>query len=299
MHIFISGGTGFVGVHLSDYLLAKGHHVTAVGTSNRHPLQGKDRFIFISSDTTDGGKWQDSLSNVDAVINLAGRNIFRYWTKKYKSLMYDSRIQTTRNIVDALPKEKNIIFLSTSAAGYYGSRGEERLEENALPGDDYLSNLCVDWEREALRAEEKGARVAIMRFGVVLGKNGGALSKMLPAFRCFVGGPLGNGMQWFPWIHLTDLISAMDFLLEKQHISGPVNLCAPTAVRQGDFAKALGNVLHRPSFFRVPAFVLRLFMGELGSSLLESQRVVPGKLQDEGYMFHYQGLQEALQDIVS
>jgi len=299
MRIFISGGTGFVGVNLSDHLLAKGHHVTAVGTSIRHPLQGKDRFIFISSDTTDGGKWQDSLSTVDTVINLAGRNIFRYWTKKYKSQMYDSRILTTRNIVDAIPKDRKIIFLSTSAAGYYGSRGEERLEENALPGDDYLSSLCQDWEKEALRAEGKGARVALMRFGVVLGKNGGALSKMLPAFRYFVGGPLGNGMQWFPWIHMADIASAVDFLIEKQHISGPVNFCAPASVRQGDFAKALGKVLHRPSFFRVPALVLRLFMGELGSSLLGSQRVVPGKLQEEGYIFHYQGLQEALQDIAS
>lgn len=299
MRIFISGGTGFVGVNLSGHLLEKGHHVTAAGTSNRHPLQGKDRFIFISSDTTEGGQWQGSLSNVDAVINLAGRNIFRYWTKKYKSLMYDSRIRTTRNIVDALPEKRKIILLSTSAAGYYGSRGEEQLEENAKPGDDYLSSLCQDWEKEAFRAEGKGARVAIMRFGVVLGKNGGALAKMLPAFRCFVGGPLGNGKQWFPWIHMADLVSAIDFLLEKQHVSGPVNFCAPTPVRQGDFAKGLGKALHRPSFFRVPAFVLRLFMGELGSSLLGSQRVVPGKLQEEGYMFHYKGLQEALQDIVN
>jgi uncharacterized protein len=299
MQIFISGGTGFVGLHLSEHLLAKGHHITTVGTSKRHPFKGRDRFSFISDDTIYKGAWQGAVKDADVVINLAGRNIFRYWTKKYKSLMYDSRIRTTRNIADALSEDRKIIFLSTSAAGYYGSRGEEMLNENSSPGDDFLSTLCQDWEKEALRAEEKDARVVLMRFGVVLGKNGGALSKMLPAFRYFVGGPIGNGMQWFPWIHVTDLISAIDFLIEKQHVKGPVNFCAPTSVRQKDFAKAIGKALHRPSFFRVPAFVLRLFMGELGSSLLESQRVAPGILENEGYSFHFHGIQEALQDILN
>lgn len=299
MRIFISGGTGFVGVHLADHFLTGGHRVTAVGTSERHPFQGRDSFEFISGDTVRPGPWQNAIQDAEAVVNLAGRTIFNYWTKKYKAQMYDSRVITTRNIVDALPEDRHIVFLSTSAAGYYGNRGDETLDENSSPGNDFLSTLCQDWEREALRAEEKGARVALMRFGVVLGKNGGALAKMLPAFRWFVGGPLGDGMQWFPWIHMTDLISAVDFLIEHRSVDGPVNVCAPMPVRQKDFAKALGKAAHRPALFRVPKFVLNLIMGELGASLLASQRSVPERLENKGYAFHFRGIEAALEDLVN
>ena len=299
MNIFISGGTGFVGVHLIDHFIADGHHVTAVGTSASHPFQGRDLFTFISGDTTTKGSWQNAIKDADVIVNLAGRNIFNYWTEKYKTQMYDSRVITTRNIVNALPVDREVVLLSTSAAGYYGSRGDNTLNETSSPGDDFLSKLCQDWEKEALRAEEKNARVVIMRFGVVLGKNGGALAKMLPAFKCFIGGPLGDGKHWFPWMHMADLISAIDFLLENRHLNGPVNFCGPIPVRQKDFAKALGNALHRPAFFRVPAFVLNLIMGELGASLLGSQRAVPGRLESEGYMFHFHSIEDALKDLVN
>ena len=298
MKIFISGGTGFVGTYLTNSLLDKGHHVTAAGTSGHHPAQGRNGFELMSCDTTQAGKWQEAIGDMDAVINLAGRNIFKFWTKKYKSLMYDSRILTTINIVNALPKDKKTILLSTSAVGCYGNRGDEMLNENSSPGDGFLARVCQDWEREAAAGEEKGARVVIMRFGVVLGRNGGALANMIPAFKWFVGGPLGNGTQWFPWIHMADLTSAVYFMLESE-VSGPMNLCAPSPVRQKDFAKALGKSLGRPAFMPTPAFILRALMGEMGASLMASQRVVPEKLLDEGFRFSYPNIQDALQDLMT
>lgn len=298
MKIFVSGGTGFVGRHVCDFLLKQGHHVIAVGTSAVHPFEGRTGFQFMTGNTIYEGKWQAGLKETDAVINLAGRTIFHYWTGAYKKQMYDSRVLTTRNIVNALPMDRSMIFLSTSAAGYYGDRGDDALDESAGVGDDFLATLCRDWEKEAMRAGEQGARVVLMRFGVVLGKDGGALAKMIPAFRYLAGGPLGDGRQWFPWIHMDDLVGAACFLLEHGEIDGAVNFCAPGAVRQKDFAKALGGALHRPSFLRTPAFMLRLIMGELGASLLESQRAVPGRLRDEGFDFQYPDIESALRHLV-
>ena len=156
----------------------------------------------------------------------------------------------------------------------------------------------IDWEKEAFLAEKKGARVAVMRFGVVLGKNGGALAKMIPAFRSFAGGPIGSGEQWFPWIHLEDLISAVMFIIKNQDIKGPVNFCAPNPVRNRDFAKALGRILGRPSFMRAPSFMIRTLMGEMGSIVMSSQRVVPDKLLKNGFEFQYPDVEKALNNLI-
>ncbi len=298
MKIFVTGGTGFVGSFLSLFLLEKGHDITTVGTSGSHKLEGRKNFHYISADTTEKGKWQTKLNHVEAVINLAGRNIFKYWTQKYKQQIYDSRILTTRNIVDALPSDKNIILCSTSAAGYYGNRGDEVLTEKTLPGSDFLARVCIDWEKEANKARDKGGRVATTRFGVVLGKNGGALSKMIPAFRFFAGGPLGGGMQWFPWIHINDLAAALVFILEHPEMNGPVNTCAPKPVRNRNFAKILGRVLHRPSFLPAPTMIIKLVMGEMGASLMSSQRAVPEKLTEHGFGFQYPDVEGALRDVI-
>ncbi len=297
MKIFITGGTGFVASFLIPFLLEKGHEVTAAGTSGSHKLPGKN-FHYISADTTKTGKWQDELENIDAVINLAGRNIFKYWTERYKQQIYDSRILTTRNIVDALPADKNIILCSTSAAGYYGNRGDDVLTEMTSPGKDFLARVCIDWEKEAYKARDKGVRVAITRFGVVLGKNGGALARMIPAFRFFAGGPLGGGKQWFPWIHISDLMAALVFIIEHREMNGPINTCAPGPVRNRNFAKILGHVLHRPAFFPAPAMIIRLVMGEMGASLMNSQRAVPDKLIEQGFRFQYPDLESALVGII-
>jgi uncharacterized protein (TIGR01777 family) len=294
MKIFVSGGTGFVGTSLVRYLLDIGHSVIATGSSSAPESVDHENFLFISTDTTKKGPWQDSLNNIDALINLAGRTIFNRWSERYKKEIYNSRILTTRNLVEAMPDDKAVVLCSTSAVGYYGDRGEEILKEDAGPGNDFLATVSMDWEKEALLAERKGARVAIMRFGVVLGKNGGALLKMIPAFKSFAGGPVGSGDQWFPWIHMDDLISAMVHIIENQDMKGPVNFCAPNPVRNRDFAKALGKVLGRPSFMRTPSFMIRTLMGEMGTALLGSQRTVPDKLLKSGFEFQYPDVEKAL-----
>jgi len=298
MKIFISGGTGFVGSSLARYFLAKGHNVIATGTSSAHTSIGHENFRYISADTTEKGPWQDSLKDVDALINLAGRTIFSRWSERYKRQIYNSRILTTHNLVEAMPDDKEVVLCSTSAVGYYGDRAEEILNEEALPGDDFLAKVSIDWEKEAFLAEKKGARVAVMRFGVVLGKNGGALAKMIPAFKSFAGGPIGSGKQWFPWIHLEDLISAVMFIIENQDIKGPVNFCAPNPVRNRDFAKALGRILGRPSFMKVPSFMIRTLMGEMGTIVMSSQRVVPERLLKNGFEFQYPDVEKALDNLI-
>jgi hypothetical protein len=294
MKIIVTGGTGFVGTSLVRYLLDIGHSVIATGSSSAPESVDHENFLFISADTTKKGPWQDSLNNIDALINLAGRTIFNRWSERYKKEIYNSRILTTRNLVEAMPDDKAVVLCSTSAVGYYGDRGEEILKEDAGPGNDFLATVSMDWEKEALLAERKGARVAIMRFGVVLGKNGGALLKMIPAFKSFAGGPVGSGDQWFPWIHMDDLISAMVHIIENQDMKGPVNFCAPNPVRNRDFAKALGKVLGRPSFMRTPSFMIRTLMGEMGTALLGSQRTVPDKLLKSGFEFQYPDVEKAL-----
>jgi len=294
MHIMVTGSSGFVGTRLVPLLLDKGYEVTGIARhpsniSGNHPL-----FNFIEADGTQPGQWQEAVKSVDAVINLAGVNIFRRWSARSKKLIYDSRILTTRNLVEALPDGKPVVFCSTSAVGFYGFRDDEPLDESATAGDDFLARLSVDWEHEARQAEKKGARVVLDRFGIILGKNAGALASMLPAFRMFVGGRLGSGKQWFPWIHLDDLAAAHLFVIQNPEVSGPVNFTAPHPVRNREFAQTLGKVLRRPSFFKVPGFVLRLAAGELGEVLLNGQRVIPQKLQDQGFVFQYPQIEDAL-----
>jgi len=298
MKIFITGGSGFVGTNLSFYLLEKEHSVISVGTSSTHKVIRHDNFHYISADTTIKGAWQDELKDVDAVINLAGKNIFKRWSDAYKDQIYTSRILTTRNLVEAITDKKDIILCSTSAVGYYGDRADEVLKEDALPGNDFLAKVCVDWEKEAFQAETKGIRVAAIRFGVVLNKNGGALAKMIQAFNFFAGGPLGSGQQWFSWIHMDDLIAAIIFILENPDVKGPINLCSPNPVRNRDFAGTLGQVLNRPSVLKTPSFMVRLIMGEMGKSLISSQRAIPDKLLKHGFKFQYPDINNALYNLV-
>ena len=296
MKIFITGATGFIGRRLTAELLGSGHQVTAVGRSIPSDFKTAD-FTFILGSTTEPGQWQEALTGTDVVINLAGATVSTRWTEEQKRLIYDSRILTTRNIVQALPK-KDILLISTSATGYYGDRKEEILMENALPGTGFLSRLAVDWEQEALSAQQKGARVVITRFGIVLGKNGGALQRMVPFFKWGLGGPLGSGKQWFPWIHLEDLIAALLLVIADERIEGPVNLTTPIPIRQKKLADAIGRELKRPSFMPAPGFALRLLLGEFGDSLLHSQKVIPDKLIRNGFKFRFMEISPALKDIL-
>ena len=297
MKIAITGASGFVGTALTRLLLDGGHVVTGLGTSASHPLQSAAHFTWVSADTTLAGTWQAAVSQADAVVNLAGRTIFKRWSRAYKAQIVDSRILTTRNIVGAMNGEGKIL-ISTSAVGYYGSRGDQVLTEHSTPGTDFLARLSVDWEEAALDAEKQGVRVAIMRFGVVLGAGGGALAQMLPAFRMFAGGPLGSGRQWFSWIHMADLLAAIQFLLDHENARGPYNFCAPGVVRQKDFARALGAALGRPAVVPAPSLALRLMMGEIAGVLLASQKVRPDRLIADGFSFRFADVDSALADLV-
>jgi uncharacterized protein (TIGR01777 family) len=299
MKVLITGGTGFVGTYLAALLLEQGDQVISLGTAPTQDKFEHKNFRYISADTTRQGAWQDEVARVDAVVNLAGKTIFKRWNERYKKMIYDSRILTTRNIVDALPENSEAVLCSTSAVGYYGSRGDDLITEDEPAGEGFLAKIGRDWEKEAQRATEKGIRVALMRFGIVLGRDGGAMAQMLPAFRMFVGGPLGDGKQWFPWIHIHDLTAAIVAIIEKHEMSGPYNFCAPNPVRNSTLAKTLGRVLGRPAFMPAPKIMLRLALGEFGSVLLESQRAVPQNLLKSGFEFKFPDLNDAIEEIVA
>jgi hypothetical protein len=299
MNILITGGLGFVGTQLSIRLLEKGHQITVVDRSPKPESHTPQQVQYVSADTTVQGAWQDEVARHDAVINLAGASIFRRWDPRTKQLISDSRILTTGNVVEAMSQNKRSRLLcSTSAVGYYGFRGDEKLSETDGPGTDFLAQVCIDWEDEAKRATECGARVVVTRFGIVLGKSGGALGQMIPAFKRFAGGPLGCGEQWFSWIHMADLINAFMFVFDHEEIHGPVNFCSPNPIRNKELAKALGATLSRPSFLKTPAFMLRLVLGEFGSVLLEGQRVFPTKLLKHGFRFRHPEIKGALEDLL-
>lgn len=295
--IIIAGASGFIGQNLSRYFLLKNYHVFGIGTSEKHPFSNEfTNFEWISADTTVQGDWQEKIDQADIIINLAGKSIFRYWTQKYKQDIYNSRILTTRHIVQAIVKGRGKQLLSVSAVGIYGHCGDELLNEDSKPGDDFLANVCKDWEKEALKAKNKDVRVAILRLGIVLG-DGGALSSMVPAFKLFAGGPLGSGRQWFPWVHIKDLEKAVEFIIEEQDLGGVFNLVGPQPVQQKQFAKSLSRALNRPAFIPAPAFLIKLIMGELGKSLLQSQKVAPSRLIQSGCIFNFNTVDDALKDI--
>lgn len=298
MQTLIAGGTGFVGRYLTARFLNQGHRVTVIGTRPKPDGIDASRYAYIQADTTQPGAWQEAAAQSDLIVNLTGQTIAKRWSKRYKQLIYDSRILTTRHLVSALSDKSTPILINTSAVGYYGDGGDRILTEDAPHGDDFLATLAKDWEAEALRAVAKGARVVLPRFGVVLGADGGALANMLPAFRKFAGGPLGSGRQWFPWIHIDDLVGAIQFLADRNDLSGPFNLCGPEPVRNRDLAKAIGRTLGRPAAVPVPALMLKLAFGEMAEVLLAGQRAIPAALQAAGYKFRHAHLDPALEDLL-
>jgi uncharacterized protein len=300
MKILITGGTGFVGKQLTSRLIQDRHEVTILTRSLKGAKGSSPGISYLEGDPTKKGPWQEAIKNHDAVINLAGASIFSKWTEEHKKAIRESRVSTTQNIVEGIPSDpsKKITLFSTSAVGYYGFCGDEELVEDSPPGNDFLARIAKEWEGEALKAREKGARVVITRFGIVMGEKGGALSQMIPLFKKYIGGPIGSGKQWFSWVHIKDLAEAFAFLIMHPEISGPVNVCSPNPVRNKDLAKALGKALHRPSFIPAPGFMVKLVLGEFGSVILEGQRVIPRKLLNNGFVFQYPDIEKALQGIV-
>jgi len=300
--ITITGATGLIGKEIGHALISRGDEIT-VFTRNIESAKTiiGDNFTYVKWDYRKPGEWQDFLKDQDAVIHLAGANLFgKRWTDDYKKAILESREVSTRNLVSALSKHKSKakIFISSSAVGYYGSRGDEILTEKSELGNDFLSNVCDLWENEAEKANAFGIRTASLSQGIVLSCKGGALTKFLPPFKFFIGGPLGNGRQWFPWIHIDDLVAIYLFILDNVNISGPVNVVSPESVRMHEFAKSLGKVLKRPSIFNVPEFALKILVGEAASTIVSSQRVIPRKLIDHNFKFRFENLDGALKDII-
>jgi len=299
MKVFMTGGTGFVGTYLSRNLVQAGHTITILSRRAQPPAPAPAGLSFITGDPTREGPWMAAVPEHDWIINLAGASIFNRWTEARKKEIMESRERTTRNLVAALAAgDRRQLFCSTSAVGIYGARGEEELTEDSPTDTGFLGEVAHKWEAEALKAQDLGVRVVVTRFGVVLGKGGGALSQMAPLFRKFVGGPIGPGVQWFSWIHQADHARAFRFIQEHPQISGPVNFVAPNPVRNRELARALGRVLYRPSFMPTPAFMLRLVLGEFADTLLTGQKVLPKRLLDAGFTFEFPAIDAALADLL-
>jgi uncharacterized protein (TIGR01777 family) len=302
MTILVAGGTGFIGSALVQRLSGEGHNVILL-SRRLYSVKNVDRKS-VRAEEWDGrtvGPWVHRLENVDGIVNLAGESIgAKRWTKARKAVLLKSRLEPTRTLVSGIGmmKKRPGVLVNASAVGYYGDVESGDVTESHPAGNDFLANLCRQWEGEAQKAEDFGVRVVRLRFGVVLEEGGGALQRMMLPFKFFVGGPLGSGRQWFPWIHRDDAISAIIFSLQDPNISGPVNVSAPDQVTMREFSQALGKTMHRPSWARVPAFVLRAVLGEMAGMVLTGQRAVPGKLEEAGYTFRYPKLDDALTAIV-
>lgn len=297
MHILLTGGTGLIGRRLCRHWLAQGHRLTIW---SRKP----DQVARLCGAGVRGIAHPDDLGSepIDAVINLAGAPIAdRPWTRKRKMLLWDSRITLTEQLITWLQRreQKPSVLISGSAVGWYGDGGERELDETAQPvSEDFASRLCIAWEETAQRAQALGIRVVSLRTGLVLASDGGMMQRLLPPFKLGMGGPIGNGRQWMPWVHIDDQIDAIDFLLNREDAQGPYNVCAPSPVRNRDFAKTLAALLHRPAFMPMPAIALRLLMGELSILLLGGQRARPSRLLDAGFTFRFTDLHAALENLL-
>jgi uncharacterized protein (TIGR01777 family) len=301
MDIFVTGGSGFVGKTLCQHLLDRGHEVTVLSRSAESSARMPRGVGHCLGDPTRPGPWQEEAARYQGFINLAGASIFERWTPAHKANILGSRVQSTRNLVQAMARRNDpepATLVSASAVGYYGFRGDEELTEDAPPGEDFLAQVCRQWEEEASRAGDLGAKVVRARFGIVLGAGGGALSQMLPIFRKGLGGPLGHGRQWFSWIHQADLVEAIIQCLESPELAGPVNCAAPNPVTNRELARALGRALKRPAFLPAPGLAVKLLLGEFGSVLLEGQRVLPAKLMADGFSFRFPTIDQALADLL-
>jgi uncharacterized protein (TIGR01777 family) len=306
MRVFVTGGTGLIGRRLVVALKARGD-VPVVLT--RRYAEARQMFgpdvTLVEGDPMKAGDWQGAVADADAVVHLAGENVFaRRWHAEFKKLLYESRTFSTREIVEALrrrprtPDGRSKVLVNASAIGWYGPHGDEELDETAPPATDFMAQICVGWEKEARAAEAFGVRVALVRVGVVLDREGGALAKLLTPFKLCVGGPVGSGRQYMSWIHHADMVGIFLLALDHAEAKGPLNGTAPEPVTNKQFSKALGRALHRPAFFWTPAFGLRLMLGEVAQIVTTGQRVLPKRPLALGYQYKFPTLDAALKDIL-
>ena len=299
MKILMTGATGLIGSALLPVLQADGHELVVL---TRNPSRAQ---LPVG---TQAFAWQPerepppsaAFANVEAVIHLAGENVAGRWTAERKRAIRDSRVLGTRHLVAGMQAatQPPRVLISGSAVGWYGDRGDELLTERSALGSGFLAEVCREWEHESEQAQASGARVVTLRIGVVLSRAGGALEKMLPAFQFGVAGKLGEGRQWFPWIHIADIVGLFRHVLLLETVRGPLNGVAPNPVTNAEFTKALAAALHRPALFPVPKFALELLFGEMAATVLASQRVMPEAALAAGYQFQFPWLADALRDLL-
>jgi uncharacterized protein (TIGR01777 family) len=298
MRVVVTGGTGFIGRRLGARLLERGHEVVVL--SRGGPRPGLPSGIRVVLWQTGAPGWEAAVDGADGIVNLAGENVARRWTAAAKARIVSSRLDAVAALAGAIAKARKTpsVLVNASAVGYYGSRGDEELDETARPGDGFLARTCIAWEDAANRLAGPGLRVVRVRIGTVLSAEGGALGKMLPAFKAFAGGPIGSGTQWMSWIHRDDLVDLLLVALEDGRAAGPLNGTSPNPARNRDFAAALGKALHRPAIAAVPASAVKLLLGEMATVVLEGQRAVPAGARALGFEFRFPRLAEALAEAV-
>jgi len=306
MKVAIAGATGFVGSRLVEKLQAAGHQVVVLSRDAARalrvfPASAYPNLEVVAYTPASSGDWQKSIAGCDGVVNLAGAPIAEErWTQARQQAILDSRRLTTAKLVEAIvnANPRPSVLVSGSAIGYYGTSETAEFDETSPAGDDFLAAVCKDWEAAAQPAKNAGTRLAILRLGIVLGM-GGALGKMLPAFKLFAGGPLGTGKQWFSWVHREDLVDLILYALQNSQVQGVLNATAPNPVRMNELCQTLGEVLKRPSWLPVPSFALELLLGDGAKLVLEGQKVLPKQTLASGFQFQYPTLKLALEEILS
>jgi uncharacterized protein len=300
--VLITGGSGFIGRRLSQELIKRGDRVTIL---TRNPDRARGKVwpgVRVAGWTpTAEGPWYDELDKVDAVVHLAGEVVAQRWGDAKKKEIVESRVGSTERLVEAIGRAKHRpkVLVSASATGYYGARDpNEELGETSEPGKGFLSDLVVQWENASKKAEDHGVRTAMLRIGVVFGKGGGALEQMVPAFKLFVGGPIGDGKQIYSWVHIDDVVGLALMAIDDDRVKGPLNATSPYPATAGEVAKAIGVTLNRPSFFKVPKAIVSAMLGEAAEIVTESQRVLPHRAIELGYEFRYARLMPALESIL-
>lgn len=302
MRVIITGGTGLIGRALTASLAADGHEVIVLTRDPARTIGLPAGARAERWDARSAAGWGKLANGADAIVNLAGENLAAgRWTPERKRRILESRVQAGQAVVAAVREAtvKPGVVVHSSGIGYYGTSGDTEITEASPPGRDFLAQVCVAWEAASAETAALGVRSVVVRSAAVLSREGGAFPRLVLPFRLFIGGPLGSGRQWWPWIHIADEVAAIRFLIERADAQGPFNLAAPQLIRQAEFSRALGQALGRPSWLPVPAFALRLLLGEMATILLDGQRAAPQRLLELGFAFRFPTIEAALRDLVS